>query len=210
MNYRSFAIASLAHPWLSSWLASSIPYENRQRNICANPLCLYLLCLQLHMLLSPESSLDLRICLKYLLSCHHRLSLWRHLTLFDPFFDLKLLFFLYQHSLLCAAPLLYQNRHTLILKTDIMMLNELSGRIVFLNTFLCLYQGCEWNDKSVNRERESRTRIGSDANFFWDSLSNLEIDDNFGISNNLGLGLAANISTALALQPDRDREIEII
>jgi hypothetical protein len=62
----------------------------------------------------------------------------------------------------------------------------------------------------VNRERESRTRIGSDANFFWDSLSNLEIDDNFLISNNLGLGLAANISTALALQPDRDREIEII
>jgi hypothetical protein len=57
---------------------------------------------------------------------------------------------------------------------------------------------------------ESRTRIGSDVNFFWDSLSNLEIDDNFGISNNLGLGLAANISTVLALQPDRDREIEII
>ena len=71
-------------------------------------------------------------------------------------------------------------------------------------------QGCEWNDKSANRERESRTRIGSDATFFWDSLSNLVIDDNFRISNNLGLGLAANISTALAIQPDRDREIEII
>jgi hypothetical protein len=63
-------------------------------------------------------------------------------------------------------------------------------------------QGCEWND-TVNRERESRTRIGSDASFFWDSLSNLVIDDNFRISNNLGLGLglAANISTALASSP---------
>ncbi len=71
-------------------------------------------------------------------------------------------------------------------------------------------QGCEWNDKSVNRERESRTRIGSDASFFWDSLSNLVIDDNFRISNNLGLGLAANISAALAIQPVRDQEIEII
>ena len=58
----------------------------------------------------------------------------------------------------------------------------------------------------MNRERESRTRIGSDATFF----GNLVIDDNFRISNNLGLGLAANISTALAFQPDRDREIEII
>ncbi len=62
----------------------------------------------------------------------------------------------------------------------------------------------------MNRERESRTRIGSDANIFWTSLSNLIIDDNFRISHNLGLGLAANISTALAMQPDRDREIEII
>jgi hypothetical protein len=71
-------------------------------------------------------------------------------------------------------------------------------------------QGCEWNDKSANRERESRTRIGSDATFFWDSLLNLVIDDNFRISNNLGLGLAANISAALAIQPIQDREIEII
>ncbi len=63
---------------------------------------------------------------------------------------------------------------------------------------------------TVNRERESRTRIGSDASFFWDSLSNLVIDDNFRISNNLGLDLAANISAALAIQPVRDREIEII
>ena len=62
----------------------------------------------------------------------------------------------------------------------------------------------------LNRERESRPRIGSDATFFWDSCSNLDIDDNFRISHNLGLGLAANISTALAIQPDRDREIEII
>ena len=73
-----------------------------------------------------------------------------------------------------------------------------------------LIQSCEWNDKSANRERESRTRIGSDATFFWDSLSNLVIDDNFRISNNLGLGLDANISAALAIQPVRDREIEII
>jgi hypothetical protein len=64
--------------------------------------------------------------------------------------------------------------------------------------------------ETLNRERESRPRIGSDATFFWDSCSNLEIDDNFRISHNLGLGLAANISTALAIQPDRYREIEII
>ena len=62
----------------------------------------------------------------------------------------------------------------------------------------------------MNRERESRPRIGSDATFFWDSCSNLEIDDNFRISNNLGPVLAANISAALAIQPVRDREIEII
>ena len=62
----------------------------------------------------------------------------------------------------------------------------------------------------MNRDRESRTRIGSDASFFGDSFSNLKIDDNVRILHNLGLGLAANISTALAFQPDRDREIEII
>jgi hypothetical protein len=55
-----------------------------------------------------------------------------------------------------------------------------------------------------------RPRLGSVATFFWASCSNLKIDDNFKISHNLGLGLAANISTALAIQPDRDREIEII
>ena len=60
----------------------------------------------------------------------------------------------------------------------------------------------ETTNRSVNRQRESVATLV----FF----SNLEIDDNFRISNNLGLGLAANISTALALQPDRDREIEII
>ncbi len=63
-------------------------------------------------------------------------------------------------------------------------------------------QSCEWNAKSLNRERELRPRIGSDATFFWDSCSNLEIDDNFRISHNLGLGLAANISTALVIQLD--------
>ncbi len=71
-------------------------------------------------------------------------------------------------------------------------------------------QSCEWNAKSLNRDRESRPRLSSNATFFGASCSNLEIDDNFRISHNLGLGLAATISTALAIQPDRDREIEII
>ena len=71
-------------------------------------------------------------------------------------------------------------------------------------------QGCESTDKSANRDRGTRTRIGSGASFFWVSLSNLVIDDNFRISNNLGPVLAANISAALAIQPVRDREIEII
>ncbi len=71
-------------------------------------------------------------------------------------------------------------------------------------TFLCnLFKAVS---ETLNRERESRPRIGSDATFFWDSCSNLEIDDNFRISHNIGLGLAANISTALAIQPDRYRE----
>ena len=59
----------------------------------------------------------------------------------------------------------------------------------------------------MNRDRESRPKLGSDASFFWDSFSNLEIDDNVRILHNLGLDLAANISTALAFQHDRDREI---
>jgi hypothetical protein len=71
-------------------------------------------------------------------------------------------------------------------------------------------QGCESTDKSMNRDRGTRTRIGSGASFFGDSFSNLVIDDNFPISNNLGPVLAANISAALAIQPVRDREIEII
>ncbi len=62
----------------------------------------------------------------------------------------------------------------------------------------------------MNRDRESRPRIGSDASFFGDSFSNLEIDDNVRILHNLGPVLAANISAALAIQPVRDREIEII
>ena len=70
-------------------------------------------------------------------------------------------------------------------------------------------QGCEWTDKSMNRDRESRPRLGSDGSFFWDSFSNLEIDDNVRILHNLGLDLAGNISPALAFQHDRDREMEI-
>ena len=62
----------------------------------------------------------------------------------------------------------------------------------------------------MNRDRGSRPRLGSDASFFADSFSNLEIDANVRILHNLGLDLAANISAALAIQPVRDREIEII
>ena len=56
--------------------------------------------------------------------------------------------------------------------------------------------------ESLNREQESVATL-----LFFGIL---EIDDNFRISHNLGLGLAANISTALVIQPDRYREIEII
>ena len=62
----------------------------------------------------------------------------------------------------------------------------------------------------MNRDRESRPRLGSDASFFGDSFSNLEIDDNVRILHNLGLDLAANISTALAFQHDREREDNIM
>jgi hypothetical protein len=58
----------------------------------------------------------------------------------------------------------------------------------------------------MNRDRESRPKLGSDASFFGDSFSNLEIDDNVRILHNLGLDLAANISPALAFQHDRDRD----
>jgi hypothetical protein len=94
-------------------------------------------------------------------------------------------------------------------KTQLEDVKSLEMYVVGTLHVYTLTQSCEWNDKSANRERESRTRIGtgSDATFFWDSLSNLVIDDNFRISNNLGLaGLAANISTALAIQLDQDRE----
>ena len=67
-----------------------------------------------------------------------------------------------------------------------------------------LKQGCEWTDKSMNRDRESRPRLGSDGSFFGDSFSNLEIDDNVRILHNLGLDPAGNISPALAFQHDRD------
>ncbi len=62
----------------------------------------------------------------------------------------------------------------------------------------------------MNRDRESRPRLGSDASFFGDSFSNLEIDDNVRILHNLGLNLTANISTALAFQHDREREDNIM
>ncbi len=61
----------------------------------------------------------------------------------------------------------------------------------------------------MNRDRESRPRLISDASFFGDSFSNLEIDDNVRILHNLSLDPTANISPALAFQHDRDREIEI-
>ena len=69
---------------------------------------------------------------------------------------------------------------------------------------LKLKQGCEWTDKSMNRDRESRPRLVSDGSFFGDSFSNLEIDDNVRILHNLGLDPAGNISPALAFQHDRD------
>jgi len=59
--------------------------------------------------------------------------------------------------------------------------------------------------ESVNRERESVATL-----VFLGFIIESRIDDNFRISNNLGLDLAANISAALAIQPVRDREIEII
>ena len=56
----------------------------------------------------------------------------------------------------------------------------------------------------MNRDRESRPRLVSDGSFFGDSFSNLEIDDNVRILQNLGLDPAGNISPALAFQHDRD------
>ncbi len=53
---------------------------------------------------------------------------------------------------------------------------------------------------------ELRPRPRGDATFFWDSCSNLEIGENFRISHNLGLGLAAKISQAFAIQLVRYRD----
>ncbi len=52
---------------------------------------------------------------------------------------------------------------------------------------------------------ESRPRPRQRRDFFWDSCSNLEIDENFQISHKLGLGLAAKISQAFEIQLDRYR-----
>jgi len=86
---------------------------------------------------------------------------------------------------------------------------------VWHKVFLCInpLHRCkavnETIDRSIETENRDRDSVAT-LLFFWASCSNLEIDDNFRISHNLGLGLAANISTALAIQPDRDGEIEII
>ena len=53
---------------------------------------------------------------------------------------------------------------------------------------------------------ESRPRPRQRREFFWASCSNLEIDENFRISHNLGLGLAAKISQAFAIQLGRYRD----
>jgi hypothetical protein len=58
----------------------------------------------------------------------------------------------------------------------------------------------------MKREIANQGRgLGIDEAFFWDSCSNLKIDENFRISHKLGLGLAVNISTAFAIQLDRYR-----
>ncbi len=64
-------------------------------------------------------------------------------------------------------------------------------------------QGCEWNERSLNRGLNRGRGLGSDTTFFWALCSNLEIDENFRISHNLGLGLAAKISQAFAIQLGR-------
>ena len=86
----------------------------------------------------------------------------------------------------------------------------LSGLSTQVNTDMimsCLTcsQGCEWNERSINWGPESTPRLGSDDTFFWDSCSNLEIDENFRISHKLGLGLAEKFSKAFAIQLDRYR-----
>ncbi len=66
-------------------------------------------------------------------------------------------------------------------------------------------QGCKWNDRSLNRGLNRGRGRGIDETFFWDSCSNLEIDENFRISHELGLGLAKKFSKAFAIQLDRYR-----
>ena len=61
-------------------------------------------------------------------------------------------------------------------------------------------QSCKWNERSLNRGLNRGRGLGSDETFFWASCSNLQIDENFRISHNLGLGLAAKISQAFAIQ----------
>jgi len=73
-------------------------------------------------------------------------------------------------------------------------------------THVPLRQGCEWNERSLNRGLNRGRGLGSDATFFWDSCSNLEIDENVRISHKLGLGLAAKISQAFAIQLVRYRD----
>jgi hypothetical protein len=66
-------------------------------------------------------------------------------------------------------------------------------------------QGCKWNERSLNRGLNRGRGQGIDVTFFWESCSNLEIDENFRISHKLSLGLAAKISQAFAIQLDRFR-----
>jgi hypothetical protein len=62
-------------------------------------------------------------------------------------------------------------------------------------------------ERSLNRGRESRPRLGSDATFFGDSCSNLEIDENFRISHNLGLGLKRLRSSSFAIDTGNNKMI---
>jgi hypothetical protein len=57
--------------------------------------------------------------------------------------------------------------------------------------------------REIAKSRPESNRI--DETFFWDSCSNLEIDENFRISHKLGLGLAEKFSKAFAIQLDRYR-----
>jgi hypothetical protein len=79
--------------------------------------------------------------------------------------------------------------------------------VFFLNQFppsLWLYQGCWWNERSLNRGLNRGRGLGL-GGFFSDSCSKLEIDEAFQISHKLGLGLAEKFSKAFAIQLDRYR-----